>query len=170
MAMLSFDLASLEFHAVQVEGSLGADDGIWGDDETRPIDAVRVTGRLSSAGASRFYFSGTIEGSVATTCRRCLTSVTAPVKEEVHLLFARADDDEIDDPDVYVVGDRARELDLRPSVREQWLLAVPAFVLCRDDCKGLCPHCGADLNLGPCGCEAVRDDRWDALRDARDPS
>ena len=52
------------------------------------------------------------------------------------------------------VNDRTRELDLRPSVREQWLLAVPSFVLCREDCKGLCPHCGADLNLGPCGCTA----------------
>ena len=108
--MLSFDLTTLESHAVQVEGSLDADDGIWGDDETRPLDAVQVTGRLSSAGVSRFYFSGAIEGSVATTCRRCLTSVTAPVKEEVHLLFARAGDEEIDDPDVYVVGDRSRSI------------------------------------------------------------
>jgi uncharacterized protein len=168
--MLSFDLATLESHAVQVEGRLGAADGIWGDEESRPVDAVQVTGRLSSAGASRFYFSGAIEGSVSTTCRRCLTSVTAPVKEDVHLLFVRAGDQEIDDPDVYVVGDRTRELDLRPAVREQWLLGVPAFVLCREDCKGLCPHCGADLNTGPCGCVPASDARWDALRNARDSS
>ena len=166
--MLSFDLTTLESHAVQVEGSLTADDGIWGNDEARPVDAVQVTGRLSSAGASRFYFSGGIVGAVAATCRRCLTSLTVPVKEEVHLLFAREGDEEIDDPDVYVVGDRTRVLDLRPSVREQWLLSVPAFVLCREDCKGFCPHCGADLNSGPCGCEPKRDDRWDALDKARD--
>ena len=165
--MLSFDLTTLESHAVQVEGSLKADDEIWGNEETRPVDAIHVTGRLSPAGVSRFYFSGGLEGSVATTCRRCLTSVIAPVKEEVHLLFARSGDEEIDDPDVYVVGDRTRVLDLRPSVREQWLLGVPAFVLCREDCKGLCPQCGSDLNSGPCGCEPKRDDRWDALSQAR---
>ena len=168
--MLSFDLATLESHAVHVEGRLEAGDVIWCGDETRPIDAVQVTGRLSSAGASRFYFSGVIEGSVATICRRCLTAVTAPVNEEVHLLFARAGDEEIDDPDVYVIGDRTRELDLRPSVREQWLLAVPAFVLCQEDCKGLCPHCGADLNQRACDCEPASDDRWDALRNARNSS
>ncbi len=170
MAMLSFDLATLEFHAVQVDGRLRTEDEIWGEADALPIDAVHITGRLSSAGASRFYFSGAIEGSVATTCRRCLTPVTAPVKEEVHLFFVRAGDEEIDDPDVYVIADRTRELDLRPSAREQWLLAVPAFVLCREECKGLCPHCGSDLNVGPCGCEPESDDRWDALRKARNSS
>jgi uncharacterized protein len=165
--MLSFDLTTLESHAVQVDGRLSAEDAVWGEGEIRPVDSVHVTGRLSSAGASRFYFSGTLEGSVGSTCRRCLTAVVAPVREDVHLLFARAGDQEIDDPDVYVIGDRTRELDLRPSIREQWLLAAPAFVLCGDDCKGLCVQCGADLNEGPCGCEAARDDRWDALRNAR---
>lgn len=168
--MLSFDLSTLESHAVLVDGRLDASDPIWGSDESRPSEAITVTGRLSSAGASRFYFSGRIEGSVATDCRRCLTPVKVPVQEDVHLLFARADDEEIDDPDVYVIGNRTRELDLRPSVREQWILAVPAYVLCREDCKGLCPQCGADLNAGPCNCDPVHDDRWDALRNARTTS
>jgi uncharacterized protein len=51
-------------------------------------------------------------------------------------------------------------------VREQWLLAVPTFLLCRDDCKGLCPTCGVDLNAGECQCppQITVDSRWDALR------
>ncbi|MBV6520942.1 MAG: hypothetical protein MNPFHGCM_01062 [Gemmatimonadaceae bacterium] len=168
--MLSFDLTALESHAVIVDGCLDARDGVWGDTEPKPSGDIRVTGRLSSAGASRFYFSGRMEGSVSTDCRRCLTPVTASVAEDVHLLFVRAGDREMDDPDVYVIEGRARELDLRPAIREEWLLAVPALVVCRDDCKGLCPHCGADLNAGPCGCESVRDERWDALRKARTTS
>ena len=47
---------------------------------------------------------------------------------------------------------------------EQWLLDVPGYALCREDCKGLCPTCGADLNEGECECPPAADSRWDALR------
>src|SRR2546422_2859983 len=47
----------------------------------------------------------------------------------------------------------------RPAVREELLLAVPQWVVCRDDCRGLCPRCGKDLNAGPCGCPAAPADR-----------
>ena len=49
-------------------------------------------------------------------------------------------------------------------VRENVLLGVPDAPLCRDDCPGLCPICGTDLQLGPCDCDRTeRDDRWAAL-------
>ena len=75
-----------------------------------------------------------------------------------------------DDPDVYVVDPRSIELDLRPALREQWLLAVPSFVQCREDCKGLCPTCGTDLNAGECECAPATDSRWDTLRKVRGQS
>jgi uncharacterized protein len=57
---------------------------------------------------------------------------------------------------------------LEDAVREQVLLAVPLKVICREDCKGLCPHCGANLNLEQCSCsEPVEDPRWTALKDLR---
>jgi uncharacterized protein len=86
------------------------------------------------------------------------------VAEELHLLFADGGDDEADESDVYLLEPRATTVDLRPALREEWLLVVPGFVLCREDCKGLCPRCGADLNQGPCTCETEIDTRWDALR------
>jgi uncharacterized protein len=131
---------------------------------------VHVVGRLSAAGADRYYFSGHLEGEVAGECRRCLTDVTASVAENVNLLFVEADTEGADDPDVYVVDPRDLELDMRPALREQWLLAVPAFLECREDCKGLCPTCGADLNAGACDCAPATDSRWDALRKVRGQS
>ena len=57
------------------------------------------------------------------------------------------------------------ELDLRPAIREEWLLPAPTFALCRDDCKGLCARCGADLNAGPHECSDVEGNpTWDGLR------
>jgi uncharacterized protein len=168
--MLSFDIRSLASQAVHVDGNLAADDPVWQDDDPRPSTPVHVVGRLSSAGADRYYFSGRFEGEVAGECRRCLTDVTAPVAENVQLLFVEAETEGADDPDVYVVDPRAPDLDLRPALREQWLLAVPAFLECRDDCKGLCPTCGADLNAGACDCAPATDSRWDALRKVRGQS
>lgn len=165
--MLSFDLSTLESRAVAVDGRLEADDPVWQEGDRRPTHGVQVSGRLSSAGSGRFYLSGRIEGELATSCRRCLSDVSVPVTEDVQLLFAEAGDDEIDDPDVYMLEPRARELDLREAVREQWLLSIPEFALCREDCKGLCPRCGADLNQGPCDCAPEADSRWEALRNLR---
>jgi len=168
--MLSFDIRSLASKAVQVDGMLAADDPVWQEEDTRPSAPVHVLGRLSAAGPGRYYFSGHLEGEAAAQCRRCLTDVSVSVAEDVQLLFVESDTEGADDPDVYVVDARAYELDMRPALREQWLLAVPAFVLCRDDCKGLCPTCGADLNAGACDCVPVTDSRWDALRNVRSQS
>lgn len=162
--MLSFDRSSLETKAARVDGKLATDDPVWRDDDPRPADGVIVTGRLSSAGDERFYFSGRMSGEVDTECRRCLTPTRAAVDEELHLLFADASDEESDDSDVYLLEPRATMVDLRPALREQWLLAVPGFALCREECRGLCPKCGADLNQGPCGCAPDVDPRWAALR------
>lgn len=99
-------------------------------------------------------------------CRRCLVDTTTHVTGEDHMIFVEADDEEADNPDVFPLDARTDEIDLRPALREQWLLAVPTFALCRDDCKGLCATCGADLNAGDCGCppQVSVDSRWDALR------
>ena len=162
--MLSFDIRDLESQAVVVDGTLGADDPIWESGDPLPSGVIRVAGRLSAAGAGRFYWHGRIAGSVVLPCTRCLTDTSVPVKDEAHLIFAVAGDEEADDADVYTFGPRDKNLDLRPAVRELWLLNAPAYALCRDDCKGICPTCGADLNSGACECPPTGDSRWDALR------
>ncbi|HEY5087912.1 MAG TPA: DUF177 domain-containing protein [Gemmatimonadaceae bacterium] len=164
--MLSFDLRTLESVAAQVDGDLPADDPIWSAADTRPLDAVHVEGRLSSAGNGRFYFSGRLSGAVRLECRKCLTEMTRDVSEDAHFLFAPSGDPTTeDDPDVFSYDAGAYQLDIRPAVREGWLLSAPAFVECREDCKGLCLKCGADLNDGACGCEpATTDARWESLR------
>jgi DUF177 domain-containing protein len=164
MAMLSFDIRDLESAAVVVDGDLRPDDAVWQTGDAVPSAAIRVSGRLSAAGAASFYWHGRIAGTAVLPCRRCLTETSVPVEDEAHLIFAAVGGEEADDPDVYTFDPRAKDLDLRPAVRELWLLNAPAFALCREDCKGLCPTCGADLNAGPCGCPASHDTRWDALR------
>jgi len=77
--------------------------------------------------------------------------------EEVEATF---DPDTVDEESY-----QGKEIDLSPAVREQILLSVPAAPLCGEDCKGLCPKCGKDLNEGDCGCDrSVIDPRWAALK------
>src|ERR1043166_7795784 len=149
--MLSFDIRSLESRAVQVDAELPADDPIWEDGDPKPAGAVRVTGRLSSAGRTgRFYWHGRIEGDVNLPCRRCLTDTTVHVSDDAHLIFAEPGDEETDDPDVYQLDPKVRELDLRPAIREEGIIAAPTYAVCREECKGLCPTCGTDLKERTC--------------------
>ena len=162
--MLSFDIRSLESHAVVVDEELPATDPVWEEDDPKPTGAVHVTGRLSAAGPGRFYWHGRIEGDIALSCNRCLEDTQAHVSDESHIIFAESGDESVEDPDVYLLDPNERELDLRAAIREEWLLVAPSFALCREDCKGLCPRCGADLNAGPHDCaQPEADSRWDAL-------
>jgi uncharacterized protein len=169
--MLCFDIRAIESQAQPVEGVLDASDPIWQTGDPRPHPAVTVSGRLSVAGQGRYYFTGTLIGSTVVSCRRCLVDVTASVSDSVAALYAAPGLDEADEDDVFPLAGNARTIDLRAAVREAWLLAVPAFVTCREECQGLCPSCGVDRNDVPCTCAAASSDtRWDALRAARDVS
>ena len=166
--MLSFDLREIESQPAHVSGELMPDDPVWEEGDTLPAGPIKVTGRLSRAGPGKFYFHGHLEGELKTECRRCLTAVDDDVDDELHLIFAEAGDADAElDPDVYQLDERAMELDLRPAVREQWLLLVPSFAVCTEDCKGLCPTCGVDRNVTSCDCAPHIDSRWDALRSAK---
>jgi len=166
--MLVFDLRDLASAAAAVDDELPFNDPVWEETDRRPAEGVQVRGRLSSAGPGRFYFSGHITGAVRDECRRCLKEVQMEVDERVQLVFAAMGEEAADDSDVFEFDPRTHELDLRPAVREQWLLSAPAYALCRDNCAGLCASCGADLNAGPCGCAPAVDERWAALRHAAD--
>ncbi|HEY9518209.1 MAG TPA: DUF177 domain-containing protein, partial [Gemmatimonadales bacterium] len=92
-----------------------------------------------------------LDGQVRSTCRRCLAEFITPVSEAVEVVFS-TDPDLQEDPSVYPLSEPLTHVDVRPAVREELVLAVDAYPLCREDCRGLCPRCGADLNRGACEC------------------
>ena len=124
-----------------------------------------MTGRITNAGSGRYYWRGSITAVVSTECRRCLITVDKAIDLKVDALFT--DQQETDDPSVYVIPEGAQVLDLVETVREELVLSVSDYILCRDDCKGLCPRCGADWNQGPCECAPEPDPRWAGLKALR---
>lgn len=167
MVMWSFDVRSLVAQAGTVDGALAPDDAIWMPEDTRPDSPLQVTGRLSGAGHGRFYFHGRFQGTVTLECRRCLVPVTVAVANEAAAIFSDAEIEDGDDPDVFALAEGGRMVDIRPAIREQWLLDVPSFAECRAECRGICPTCGADLNAGTCSCVPAPDSRRHALRAMR---
>jgi DUF177 domain-containing protein len=137
------------------------------------ISPVRLEGTVSRIEGgftleARCAFQGKLE------CSRCLAAYPFAMDEQFSLLLyerpARAPDvRELgrDDLDVsYYEDDRIAVV---PIAEERVQMAIPMKPLCREECLGLCPRCGADRNLGPCGCgNEVADPRWGALENFRD--
>jgi uncharacterized protein len=115
-----------------------------------------VKGRLAQTGDLEFFWQARLTGKLRGSCRRCLTDLVYPLDTDIEVLFS-ADPDAADDPSVYPLSAPVTRVDVRPAVREEVALAVSAYPLCREDCAGLCPRCGADLNAGPCRCPAPTD-------------
>ena len=165
--MLQVDLRELSQGPIDTTGELAQDDPLFEGLDLTLDGPVRVTGRLQATGEGRYFWHGDVRTVVASRCRRCLVPVTVPLEADVGALFSR-DADALEDPDAYALAPEARAIDLRPAIREELLLAAPRYVVCRDDCRGLCPRCGQDLNAGPCGCAPEPDPRWSALASLRD--
>jgi uncharacterized protein len=130
------------------------DDAVAGD-LTVNIDLVSTVDDIG--------LTGTIEVPWNGNCRRCLRALAETLVVEVDERYA---EHSAEHDDAFPI--EHGQIDLAPMVREHVLLAVDDPRLCRPDCPGLCPVCGADLTTGPCQCDsAVVDERWAALDQLR---
>ena len=121
---------------------------------------VRVSGKVfNRTGIVRL--EATAEYTLNAVCARCNAPVTGTRSVPVdHTLIAHAENE---DNDEFIVVENML-LDLDALVSEDIFLAMPFRFLCSDSCKGLCPVCGADLNVSPCSCAKATDPRWDVLK------
>jgi uncharacterized protein len=118
---------------------------------------------------------GEIKTEVELLCDRCAAPERAPLAVEFDTSFipqeveaVKAENVELQAEDLILSSYEGDAVDLDELVREQILLALPSRHLCREDCKGLCAKCGADLNAGACSCaQGEVDPRWAALAELK---
>lgn len=151
--MLAVDVRRLFDGPVLTQATLAPEDATLEGLDLDLAGPVAIDGRLQSTGEGEYFWHATVHGRLAGQCRRCLGPVPVDLDTEIRVLFS-TDPEAADDPGVYPLAETASQVNLGLAVREELLLAAPAFVLCREDCAGLCPRCGADLNAGPCRCGA----------------
>jgi uncharacterized protein len=147
--MLLVDVRNLRQGPVDTRGTIEPSDPLLEGLAMELATPLEVDGRLQATAEGEYFWKGRVRGEVLGSCRRCLTPLTLPVDAEVGVMFS-ADPDVQEDPDVFPLPATASAIDLGQAVREELALTVEAFPLCREDCAGLCPKCGADLNAGPC--------------------
>jgi uncharacterized protein len=118
---------------------------------------------------------GRLKTGLELQCARCLDSVSQEISREFELLYrplgtdAGRDELSVTDAEAEIGYYQGEGILLEDVLREQVLLALPLKVTCREDCKGLCPHCGKNLNLEQCSCVVPDEDpRWAALKEIRD--
>lgn len=136
------------------------------DFAVKNVDATFFLTKTSGA----VYIKGSFSALVDICCSRCLESVALPIGADFEytmmpLKVETAEEIELKAEDLEISFYEGDFIDLAPIVREQIILQIPMKVLCREDCKGLCPHCGTNLNMSACGCRnEVVDSRLAVLK------
>ncbi len=123
-------------------------------------EPVKVKGTISNNGQS-LELKANADGVMNVHCARCCKELTVSVSFPVEEILAQDDGTVSEDDDVVVFS--GNEIDLDDIVLNNFLMNVQGKYLCREDCKGLCPKCGKDLNEGECSCEEEIDPRWAGL-------
>jgi uncharacterized protein len=176
-----FEIEDLELHPVEFAEKfepgvidLGAD--------YRQVTPIESSGRAELVeehhGKHKIIQDIRIQGQLATrlelSCARCLEPVMQDVKREFDLLYrpqgadAGRDEMSVTDAEAEISYYEGEGILLDDVVREQVLLAAPLKVTCREDCKGLCPMCGTNLNQEQCSCATAQEEpRWAALKEIR---
>ena len=137
--------------------------GWWkGTDTNDPI--LDLSGPLTahielSRTSNKYLIKGNIKGEVRVQCDRCLESYNRELDSEFEaIIFVhpsnREHDMEITEVDVSVEFVTGEQIELDDVIREQIYLSLPIKSICKNQCLGLCPSCGTNLNMGKCKCQS----------------
>lgn len=170
--MLTLDLARLdrERGSVRVHEVVAKDDPLLEDAELELRDGLEVDVEVRRLPSGEIVVRGGISAILDRECRRCLEPLEIPLEEEVDILFVPEDgtgeeEESVDDVGVQRFSEAAGVLELGEAIRAEAILAAPRYVECSEDCRGLCPKCGINLNEETCDCtRSEPDPRWEKLR------
>ena len=129
-------------------------------------EPVAASGTVRNT-AGVLVMTGNISTTIHGVCDRCANDFDRDVEIPIDVvLVTELSNEENEDEWVFPLeGDSA---DLEDIVRTIFVLNLDSKMLCKDDCAGLCCHCGSNLNDGPCGCQKELDPRFAALRQLLD--
>jgi uncharacterized protein len=163
-----------------LEGGKGDFAHVYEPDDLNPVDErvsltqpATVSGKVRLAG-NEVFVNGHVETRAKIECDRCLRPVETPVNADFALEYISGSEyesseaAELTEAEMSVSVFDGQAIDVDEMVKEQILLAVPTRMLCREDCKGICPECGTDRNTGDCSCATSDiDPRWAALKNLK---
>lgn len=118
--------------------------------------------------SDKYYIKADMHTLAHYTCDRCLDEFDRNLESTFELVYSKQTQNHVADEDYRFVGKNVIEIDLSSDVRDNLILVIPMKNLCREDCSGLCPHCGVNSNFETCNCEQnAIDPRWEKLKGLR---
>lgn len=146
--------------SLPLSGRIDADGYSVGDKALRLPEGASYDVVLTNAGDG-ILATGIVRALVQGECDRCLDDASFEVSGEIeeYFLFEEPEDPESYEDGFELVGSD-RVVDLGPAISDAVVMDTPFVVLCRPDCQGLCPVCGANLNEGDCGCASAAEEAW----------
>lgn len=177
-----FEIRELQVHPVDFDEhiapgaiELGADIRLEGDLDSRGRAQLVQEHHGKHQSINDIRIVGDLSTQVELACARCLEPIHREVTRKFELLYRPQGSDagkeelSVTAAEAEVGYYQGEGLLLEDVLREQLLLALPLKAICREDCKGLCPHCGRNLNNEQCNCaEPLEDPRWSALKDIKE--
>ncbi len=167
------DLFQLGEHEKDFAYELQPDEIDLNEDTARLNKPVKIAGKVKK-GIAQVDVSGEISGEIELDCTRCLQAQEEVLAIRFDVEYVSAEhytsdkEAELGEKDLEVAVYEDDRIDLDELVREQILLNLPIRFYCKEDCRGLCPKCGANKNLTDCNCEVKdADPRWSALKDMK---
>ncbi len=168
---MRIELATLEGPKGTFAHSYAEGELVLEDDRLRLVQLPTASGSLRREDR-RVHVKGHIVARVEAACDRCLTRIELPVDSNFKLEYVTREDYqaqqaiELTEEDLDLTVFDGEVIDVDALVMEEILLSVPDHILCKDDCKGICPGCGVDRNSVKCGCDAAEvDPRWAGLKE-----
>jgi len=150
-------LGQLELHRIVVSKTYGSGALDYHGADFRQTAPLKVEAVAELVG-SEVRIRGHLRTRLEACCDRCLVSVAIPVEEEFDLCYrpvstiAREEEVELPEDELEVGFLSGDGIELADVVTEQVILSVPMKLVCQTDCRGLCPVCGANLNVEKCDC------------------
>ena len=169
-------IKQLEIQKIEFDESYAPGEVEFGETGVKQKGALSTQGeaRLLPNSGGQIRIQGSYRVDLEAECDRCLGPAGFHLDEKFDLFYHPSSDEpegdevELDSGGAEIGFYESDGLELKDVVTEQVLLGLPMQLVCRDDCKGICPVCGSNRNERPCSCEVKPvDDRWGALRNFR---
>jgi uncharacterized protein len=174
--VLFLSVQELEIRKVRFDEEIPEGEIDYGEESIRQNGGLHAKGEaeLLNNTLGEIRIRGHVDVALTVQCDRCLDPVKYPVNDDFDLFYRplptgpQPHEVAIDDGESQIGFYEDGGIELEEILREHILLSLPMHQICRDDCAGICPICGANRNAGVCACTPEHvDDRWAALRDLR---
>lgn len=173
MCFMHLDLTRMVGGRLRQSFAIAPGDPILGGYRAEVREPIALDVELTNPSRGTYVMTGELMGSVLEPCKRCLTPVEVELDSRFRVIYQHASrsesDAEPEDDDIVTIDSAAGGIEIGREVRDRLFVETEQYVLCDEECRGICPVCGGNLNETHCECVVeVAHPGWKALEGLRD--